>query len=140
MQDVLPASRRVLLSTVSSDSHTWNLVFLQLFLQESGHEVINMGPCVPDELLLHTARREQPDAIVISTVNGHGQADGARVARILRGSAGTSHIPLMIGGKLGISGTTDEAIAYELLDAGFDFVFTDDSDASLLTDRLTELE
>ena len=34
---------RILLSTTSSDSHTWNLMFLQPLLEERGHEVVNLA-------------------------------------------------------------------------------------------------
>lgn len=62
---VTSKSPRVLLSTVSSDSHTWNLVYLSLLLEEHGYEVHNLGATVPDELLITTARSQQPDVIVI---------------------------------------------------------------------------
>lgn len=124
--------RRVVLSTVSSDSHTWNLVFLQLLLQEHGYEVINLGPCVPDRLLLDAVRGYAPDAVVISTVNGHGHLDGARVIRMLRDDPATADVPAFIGGKLGIAGAGDDAPARALLDAGFDAVFTEQADADAL--------
>ncbi|BAU88404.1 methylaspartate mutase [Streptomyces laurentii] len=54
------SGRRVLVSSVSSDSHTWNLVFLQLLLEDLGHEVTNIGACVPDELLIAECRRHRP--------------------------------------------------------------------------------
>lgn len=130
------ASRRVVLSTVSSDSHTWNLVFLQLLLQEHGFEVINLGPCVPDTLLVESVREHAPDLVVISTVNGHGHIDGGRVIRLLREDPDTSAVPVVIGGKLGISGAGDEDKVKSLVDAGFDAVFTDTADASLLPAQL----
>ena len=128
---------RVLLSTVSSDSHTWNLVFLQLLLEESGHDVINLGSCVPDELLLERARELRPDAIVISTVNGHGHLDGARLIRLLRADPVARGIPAMIGGKLGIR--DDREHGAELFEAGFDAVFSDTDDPGALTAYLGEL-
>lgn len=132
------AGRRVLLSTVSSDSHTWNLVFLQLFLQEAGCYVSNLGPCVPDDLLITTARRERPDAIVISSVNGHGCRDGARVVRALRRDPDTRHIPVVIGGKLGIRGACDRAQVDALVDAGCNAVFTDVSPVDALVAGLAD--
>lgn len=132
------AGRRVLLSTVSSDSHTWNLVFLQLFLQEAGCHVSNLGPCVPDDLLIATARRERPDAIVISSVNGHGCRDGARAVRALRRDPGTRHIPVVVGGKLGIGGACDRAQADALVDAGCDAVFSDVSPVDALVASLAD--
>ena len=114
---------RVLLSTTSSDAHTWNKVFLHLLLEESGHRVINLGPCVPDDLLVESAQLHRPDAIVITTVNGHGQIDGARVVGALREEAATRDIPVMIGGQLGIDGPSSDEQVRRLLEAGFDAVF-----------------
>ncbi|MFD9035649.1 cobalamin B12-binding domain-containing protein [Streptomyces sp. NPDC059567] len=120
-----PTGRRILLSTVSSDSHTWNLVFLQLLLEELGHEVVNLGPCVPDELLIETAAAERPDAIVISSVNGHGHLDGVRLIRAVRADPRIGGIPAMIGGKLGVQGSEDTSYVRELTEAGFDAVFVE---------------
>ncbi|GAA0459295.1 methylaspartate mutase [Paractinoplanes deccanensis] len=131
--------RRILLSTVSSDAHTWNLVYLQMLLEEHGCTVTNLGPCVPDDVLVRAAREEQPDAIVISSVNGHGHIDGARVMRALRRDPGTRHLPAVIGGKLGIGGTADEDHAAALLAAGFDVVFPDSADAAALPEILDGL-
>ena len=127
MSTIQEQGRRVLLSTVSSDAHTWNLVFLQLFLEEQGYEVVNLGPCVPDELLLSTARRHQPDAIAISSVNGHGYLDGERLIRALRADPQLARIPTVIGGKLGLAGGDDDRTR-ALIEAGFDAVFTDSGD------------
>ncbi|MFD8970979.1 MULTISPECIES: cobalamin B12-binding domain-containing protein [unclassified Streptomyces] len=115
---------KVIVSSVASDAHTWNLVYLQLLLEEMGHRVDNLGACVPDELLVHECRSRRPDLVVISSVNGHGANDGRRVVRELRGHPETAAIPVVIGGKLGIGGAggTDHA---GLLEAGFDAVFED---------------
>lgn len=117
---------RILLSTTSSDAHTWNLMFLQLLLEESGHEVVNLGPCVPDALLVEAARTHRPSAIVISTVNGHGRIDGARLARAVRDEPELMQLPMVIGGKLGIAGASSGDEVSRLLEAGFDAVFTGD--------------
>ncbi|MGH3857524.1 MAG: cobalamin B12-binding domain-containing protein [Pseudonocardiaceae bacterium] len=131
-------SPRVLLSTVSSDSHTWNLVYLSMLLEEHGYEVYNLGATVPDELLIDTARSQQPDVIVVSSVNGHGYLDGGRMIRALRVAAGVSRIPAVIGGKLGIDGAENEVYRQKLIDAGFDAAFGD-QDAAALLEALPEL-
>ncbi|WP_399930873.1 cobalamin B12-binding domain-containing protein [Streptomyces kanamyceticus] len=123
--DVRDSGRRVLVSSVSSDSHTWNLVFLQLMLEELGHEVINLGSCVPDELLIEECRRTAPDMVVISSVNGHGHLDGRRLIGRLRAEPGLSGLPVVIGGKLGTRGAENRAYGPELIAAGFDAVFED---------------
>lgn len=119
--------RRVLLSSVSSDAHTWNLVYLQLLIEEMGPEVINLGACVPDALLISEALRVKPDLIVLSTVNGHGYGDGKRVITALRAHHALRDLPVVIGGKLGVGGPISNTQTADLLAAGFDAVFGDDA-------------
>lgn len=119
----------VLVSGTASDSHTWNLVFLQLLIEELGYQVVNLGPCVPDDLLVEECRRLDPAMVVISSVNGHGHLDGQRVAARLRACPELAATPLVIGGKLGTSADTDQARG--LLAAGFDAVFEDGAGAVL---------
>ncbi len=116
---------KVLLSSVSSDSHTWNLVFMQLLLEEQGHEVLNLGPCAPDELIINECLQYQPDMLVISSVNGHGNIDGERLIRQLRNQPQLSHLPAVIGGKLGTRGGDNLIYNKTLLEAGFSAVFED---------------
>ncbi len=113
----------IVVSTMVSDSHTWNLVFLQLMLEELGHRVANLGACVPDAHLVGECRRLEPDLVVLSSVNGHGFNDGTRVVAALRACPELRRTPVVIGGKLGIAGAEDGARARALLAAGFDAVF-----------------
>jgi methylaspartate mutase sigma subunit len=116
---------KVVLSTVSSDSHTWNLVFMQLLLEELGHEVINLGACVPDELIIEECARHKPDMLVISSVNGHGNIDGERLIRRMRADPSTASLPAVIGGKTGTKGADNLQYNQVLLEAGFSAVFED---------------
>ncbi|GAA1395330.1 hypothetical protein GCM10009639_30360 [Kitasatospora putterlickiae] len=111
------------MTTMASDSHTWNLVFLQLLLEELGHRVVNLGACVPDGLLVSECRRIRPGLIVLSSVNGHGHQDGLRVIRALRACPELARTPTVIGGKLTIAGPGDPERQRALLAAGFDGVF-----------------
>ncbi|MEU5217485.1 cobalamin-dependent protein [Streptomyces sp. NPDC020807] len=113
----------VVVTTMASDSHTWNLFFLQLLLEELGHRVTNLGACVPDELLVAECSRNAPDLIVLSSVNGHGFHDGLRVIAALRARPELARTTTVIGGKLGIAGSGAPARRRELLAAGFDGVF-----------------
>jgi len=121
----------VVVSGLASDAHTWNLVFLQLLIEELGHRVANLGPCVPDALLVRECRRLDPAMVVISSVNGHGYQDGRRIAALLRSCPELAATPLVIGGKLGTSGLEDTDQARSLLAAGFDAVFEDGAGAVL---------
>jgi methylaspartate mutase sigma subunit len=119
---------RVLVTNVSSDSHTWNLVFMQLYLEYRGFEVVNLGACAPDALILDAMRRHRPELVVVSTVNGHGNIDGARLIRKIRASADLDGIRVVIGGKLGVEGVGNARHLDALVDAGFDAAFDDAAD------------
>jgi methylmalonyl-CoA mutase cobalamin-binding subunit len=108
---------------VPSDSHVWNLVALQVLIEEMGHEVVNLGPCVPVEMLLRACHDEQPDCVVISTVNGHGHVDGARIITAVRADQELAALTVVIGGKLGTGGERSAELGAELHALGFDAVF-----------------
>ncbi|PZG48855.1 hypothetical protein C1I98_12325, partial [Spongiactinospora gelatinilytica] len=118
----LRTGRTAIVTTFASDAHTWNLVFLQLLLEEAGFEVTNLGPAVPDEELIEQCLRHRPDLLVTSSVNGHGYQDGIRLIKKLRTVAELEELPVVIGGKLGINGAS---YVEELVAAGFDMVFED---------------
>ena len=107
---------------------------MQKYLQERGLEVINLGPCVPDELLVEQCVRAAPDLVVVSSVNGHGRADGLRVIRKLRERPELADTSIVIGGKLGINGRQSKRELQSLRDAGFDAIFDDNAGAEDLAD------
>jgi methylaspartate mutase sigma subunit len=118
-------SLRIVVSSVSSDAHMWNLVYLQLLLEEAGHEVTNLGVCPPDTTVMEACRgADRPDLLVLSTVNGHGHLDGLRLIRAVRRDPELAALPVVIGGKLGVHGA-DAAESRSLLEAGFNAVFNE---------------
>jgi len=132
--------RPVLLSTVASDSHTWNLVYLQLLVTELGWHVVNLGPCVPDGTLLDASQRHHPALVLITTVNGHGAEDGERLIRRLRAEPVLASTPVVIGGKLGIDGEEGARLrAQRLLRAGFTAVLEGPGAVPRLRSLLGEL-
>lgn len=114
-----------IVSSTVSDSHTWNLIFMQLLLEEMGHEVVNIGACVPEELLAGACLEHRPDLVVVSSVNGHGFNDALGLIRHLRAVPGLERVPLVVGGKLGVDGVRDVGCTRRLLNEGFDAVFTE---------------
>ncbi|CAL9607646.1 Glutamate mutase sigma subunit [Nocardiopsis dassonvillei] len=124
--DAMGRRPKSLVSGTVSDSHTWNLVYLQLLLEEAGHEVVNVGACVPPDLLARECLRHRPDLLVVGSVNGHGFHDGLRLMRHLRTVPGLEHLCVVIGGKLGTDGLRDVGRTRRLLNEGYDRVFADD--------------
>jgi methylaspartate mutase sigma subunit len=122
MSEVQQVRGTAVISGLASDAHTWNLVFLQLLLEELGYAVVNLGPCVPDELLVAECARVQPTLLVLSSVNGHGGQDALRVITRLRAHPDLATLPAVVGGQLGVT-DNDDAQAAQLIAAGFDAVF-----------------
>ena len=129
----------VVVTSVASDSHTWNLVYLQLALEELGHQVVNLGACVPDDLLVTECLRIRPDLVVVSTVNGHGFHDGRRLISRSRDCAELAEMPVVIGGKLGIAGPAGHEGRDQLRAAGFDAVFEEGAAITALTSMAGQL-
>ncbi|MET7968728.1 hypothetical protein [Micromonospora sp. NPDC005305] len=131
--------RRVVLCSIASDAHSWNLVYVQLLLEELGYHVNNLGPCTPEALVVDECVRTRPGLLVVSTVNGHGRIEGQRLARALRRHPRLHHLPMVIGGKLGVDGVSTPMLQ-RLIDAGFDAVFDDSrTDLSEFTELVARL-
>jgi methylaspartate mutase sigma subunit len=115
----------VVLSGLSSDAHTWSLVYLELLLEELGCGVTNLGACTPDETIVAQCLARRPDLVVISSLNGHGCQDGLALIGALRARPELAATPVVIGGKLDVAGGGNAAA---LLAAGFDAVFEDSAE------------
>ncbi|GGU87924.1 methylaspartate mutase [Streptomyces filipinensis] len=114
----------VVVTGLPSDAHTWNLVFIQLLLEDLGHKVVNLGPCVPQDEIVESCCKFEPDLLVVSSVNGHGFNDARPLIEAVRSRWELAGLPAVIGGKLGVGGGEREQ-AGELMRAGFDAVFQD---------------
>jgi methylaspartate mutase sigma subunit len=110
----------IVISALSSDAHTWNLVLVQLLLEELGHDVRNLGPCVPDSVVVRACRQQLPDLLLVTSINGHGVRDGKSLIRAVRQCPELISMRVAIGGVFGIDGAPHTG---ELLAAGFDAAF-----------------
>lgn len=127
-------SFRCVLSTVESDAHMWNLVYLQKVIEEHGGRVQNLGACTPVEVVLGAILDSGADLLVVSSVNGHG-LHGARVLLQALQQAGID-VPCVIGGKLTTAESNNDAVRAELLELGYADVFTGDDAISRFRDLL----
>lgn len=112
---------RCLIATVESDSHMWNLVYLQIWLEEQGFEVRNLGCCTPRLEILDMLDSVVPDLVVISSVNGHGHHQGREIIESIRQR--DPDIACVIGGKLTVSEADNDEVRDSLLNAGYSGVF-----------------
>lgn len=115
---------RTVVATVSSDAHTWNLVFFQLLLEERGHVVHNAGPCSTAAEVAARCRAHDAKLLVLSTINGHGVIEAASYLTRLQADPALAHVRVVIGGNLGINGELAVDEVARLYSCGFDGVFT----------------
>jgi methylaspartate mutase sigma subunit len=134
----LRRARTALVSSLPSDSHTWNLVFLELLLREQGYEVFNLGSCVPTDQLLEQCLRFNPDVVVLSSVNGHGHIEAREAIAAIRSNPDLKDTAVVVGGKLGVLGEGNTQFTAGLLAAGFDAVFTDSASPEQFRRYLSE--
>ncbi|MDP9785049.1 cobalamin B12-binding domain-containing protein [Pseudomonas fluorescens] len=119
-------SKTVLLTTVPSDSHSWNLVFMEFLLTDIGYHVENLGPNTPMDEVIARLNRHASAMVVVSTVNGHGYIEGAELAQRIRSE--TKHTDgVYIGGKICTENDPQTIARHSdtLRAAGFDEVFDD---------------
>lgn len=119
-------NKTVLLTTVPSDSHSWNLVFMEFLLNDLGYKVENLGPNTPMDEVIARLNRNACAMVVVSTVNGHGYIEGAELAQRIRTE--TNHVKgLYIGGKICTENDAQTIARHSdtLRAAGFDEVFDD---------------
>jgi len=74
-------------------------------------------------LVVESCRAERPDCVVVSTVNGLGGIDAARLITALRAEPELAGLSVVIGGKLGVRGEADADPSAELRGLGYDGVF-----------------
>ncbi|RJO70699.1 methylmalonyl-CoA mutase [Nocardia panacis] len=115
---------RCVLTTVESDSHIWNLVYLQMVIEEQGGEVRNLGACTPVEEVVRTVAEDRPDLLVVSSVNGDGSYGALEVLSALHER--DLRVPCVVGGKLTTSVSAGDQARRELLAAGYTDVFLSD--------------
>jgi methylaspartate mutase sigma subunit len=112
----------IVICTIPSDAHSWNLIYLSLLLRELGYLADVIGPCTSLDQLRCVITERCPVLVVLSTVNGHGLIQAPVVLEHVRRQA--PHVPVVAGGKLSIGDVPDDEIRRRLLDQGFDEVFT----------------
>ncbi len=115
-----------LLTTIPSDCHSWNLIYMEMILQEMGYKVINLGVCVPYNVMEVACENMRPSIMVVSTVNGHGFIEGEKIIKKIRKNKKTKEIKVVIGGKINTGSINNNGDKSRLIAMGYDGVFVGD--------------
>ncbi len=114
--------KKLVLGVIGSDVHAVGNKILYHAFTEAGYEVINLGVMVSQEEFIAAAIESAADAIVISSLYGHGELD-CRGMREKCNEAGLIGIPLLVGGNLVVGKQPIEDVEARFKAMGFDWVF-----------------
>jgi methylaspartate mutase sigma subunit len=97
---VREAGLRVALAVPGDDVHVVANQLAESVLKALGYEVVNLGVLVPVAELVETAAAERPDAILLSSLNGHALANCGELPARLRDAE--IDVPVFLGGNLSV--------------------------------------
>jgi methylaspartate mutase sigma subunit len=128
----------VILGVIGSDCHSVGNKVLDAFLTEHGFHVVNLGVMVPQDDFVRAAADARADAILVSSLYGHGELDCAGL-RERCSARGLDRIVLCVGGNLVVGKTPSEAVKQKFRAMGFDYVFLPGDDLEDFVRRLREV-
>ncbi|WDZ81623.1 methylaspartate mutase subunit S (plasmid) [Ensifer adhaerens] len=113
---------RVVLGVIGADCHAVGNKIIKSVLEPLGIDVINLGVMVSQDEFIDAAIETNADAILVSSIYGHGEIDcvGFRGRCVERG---LEDIILYVGGNLVIGKVDFEDVEKLFKNMGFDRVF-----------------
>lgn len=93
------AKKTIVTGVIGADVHAVGNKILAFALEDAGFNVVNLGVMVAQEEYIAAAVETNADAIVVSSLYGHGEID-CNGLREKCEEAGLKDIPLLAGGNL----------------------------------------
>lgn len=91
--------KTIVTGVIGADVHAVGNKILAYALEDAGFYVVNLGVMVSQEEYINAAIETKADAIIISSLYGHGEID-CHGMREKCDEAGLNNIPLLVGGNL----------------------------------------
>ncbi|NMB19592.1 MAG: methylaspartate mutase subunit S [Firmicutes bacterium] len=115
-------ARTLVLGVIGSDVHAVGNKILEISFKEAGFTVVNLGVLVSQKEFVEAALETNADAIMVSSLYGHGEIDvrGLREALI---EAGIGDILMYIGGYLVVGSQEWSEVESKFKQLGFDRVY-----------------
>jgi methylaspartate mutase sigma subunit len=115
-------NKTLVLGVIGADVHAIGNKILDYALTEAGFKVINLGVMVSQEEFINAAIETDADAILVSSLYGHGELD-CRGLREKCDEAGLKDILLYVGGNLVVGKTPFEEVEKKFKEMGFNRVY-----------------
>jgi methylaspartate mutase sigma subunit len=114
--------KTIVLGVIGSDCHAVGNKILDFAFTKAGFNVINIGVLSPQEDFINAAIETNAEAIMVSSLYGHGEID-CRGLREKCSEAGLKDIILYAGGNLVVGKQDWKSVEQRFLDMGFNRVY-----------------
>lgn len=128
-------SYKIILGVIGADCHAVGNKILASVLTENGIEVVNLGVMVSQDEFIAAAIDHDADAILVSSIYGHGEID-CQGFRDHCERRGLLDIILYVGGNLVIGKQPFSDVAERFRQMGFDRVFPPTADLPAMIEML----
>lgn len=120
-------NKTVVIGVIGADVHAVGNKILAFAFEEAGFTVVNLGVMVDQEEFIGAAIETNADAILVSSLYGHGELDcrGLREKCI---EAGIEEVLLYAGGNLVVGKAPFDEVRDKFLDMGFNRVYPPGTD------------
>lgn len=114
--------KKLVIGVIGADVHAVGISILQHAFEEAGFEVVNLGVMVSQEEYIAAAIETNADAILVSSIYGHGELD-CRGLRDKCDESGLKDILLYVGGNIVVGKQPFDEVEKRFKAMGFDRVF-----------------
>lgn len=114
--------KTLVIGVIGSDCHAVGNKILEHSFTQAGFNVINIGVLCPQEDFINAAIETNADAIIVSSLYGHGEID-CRGLREKLNESGLGGILLYAGGNLVVGKQKWDNVEKKFKEMGFDRVY-----------------
>lgn len=114
--------KKLVIGVIGADVHAVGIQILNHAFEEAGFDVTNLGVMVSQEEYIAAAVETDADAIMVSSLYGHGELD-CRGLREKCSEAGLSDILLYVGGNIVVGKQPFDEVEARFKKMGFNRVF-----------------
>ena len=114
--------KTLVIGVIGSDCHAVGNKILEHSFTQAGFNVVNIGVLSPQEDFINAAIETNADAIIVSSLYGHGEID-CRGLREKCDESGLKGILMYVGGNLVVGKQKWEDVHQKFKEMGFDKVY-----------------
>jgi methylaspartate mutase sigma subunit len=114
--------KTIVTGVIGADVHAVGNKILAYALEEAGFKIVNLGVMVSQEEFIEAAIETNADAILVSSLYGHGEID-CHGLRDKCEEAGLKDIPLLAGGNLVVGKQNFKDVEERFMQMGFTKVY-----------------